>query len=147
MKDYFIYLAGGMSKFGKDNFEKSNSWREKCINYFNDYTDRSVYDIHITNPNNYFNFLEDIPTYESQREVMEFDLNRVRKSDLVIVNFNDPISLGTMAELAIAYEKRIPVVGLNECEYELHPWQKEMCNRVFYNIDDMLDYIVCYYLS
>lgn len=147
MKNYFIYLAGGMSKFGKDNFEKSNGWREKCIGYLNNHTDCSCYDIHITNPNNYFNFLEDIPTYESQREVMEFDLNRVRKSDLIIVNFNDPVSLGTMAELAIAYEKRIPIVGLNECEYELHPWQKEMCNRVFYNIDDMLDYIVCYYLS
>lgn len=147
MKDYFIYLAGGMSKFGKDNFEESNSWRKQCISYLNNHTDRSCYDVHITNPNNYFNFLEDVPTYESQREVMEFDLNRVRKSDLIIVNFNDPASLGTMAELAIAYEKKIPVVGLNEYENKLHPWQNEMCNRIFPNIDDLLNYIVCYYLS
>lgn len=146
MKDYFIYLAGGMSKFGKDNFEESNSWREKCISYLNNHDNCYAYNIHITNPNNFFNFLEDIPTYESQREVMEFDLNRVRKSDLIIVNFNDPVSLGTMAELAIAYEKRIPVVGLNEDKNKLHPWQKEMCNRIFDNLNEMLNYISNYYL-
>lgn len=27
MKDYQIYMAGGMGKFGKNEFSKSNSWR------------------------------------------------------------------------------------------------------------------------
>ena len=30
MKDYQIYLCGGMGKFGKDNFEESNAWRRYC---------------------------------------------------------------------------------------------------------------------
>lgn len=136
-----------MSKFGKENFEKSNKWREDCISYLDNYDDYFIYNAHVTNPNDYFSFAEDNVTYESQREIMEFDLNKVRKSDLVIVNFNDPASLGTMAELAIAYEKRIPVIGLNEDKYELHPWQKEMCNRIFYDINEMLKYVSAYYLS
>lgn len=27
MKQLYVYLAGGMCKFGKDEFEKSNTWR------------------------------------------------------------------------------------------------------------------------
>jgi hypothetical protein len=56
-------------------------------------------------------------------------------------------SLGTMAELAIAYEKGIPVIGLNEKEQQLHPWQYCMTSKVFTNMDDMLDYIKRYYLD
>jgi len=52
---------------------------------------------------------------------MEFDLNKVRHSDLIICNFNDMFSLGTMAELAIAYERRIPVIGLDINKQTLHP--------------------------
>lgn len=51
---------------------------------------------------------------------MEFDLNRVRNSDLIIVNFNDMYSLGIMAEIAIVYERKIPVIGLNETKQSLH---------------------------
>ena len=77
---------------------------------------------------------------------MEFDLNLVRHSDLIIINFNDVYSLGSMAELAIAYERRIPVIGLNIDRQTLHPWQECMCNRIFNDIDEMLDYIEDFYL-
>lgn len=134
-----------MQKFGKEKFKESNTWRGKCINELKDYD--SIYNVVITNPNDYFNFLYKIPVYKTQREVMEFDLNRVRNSDLLIVNFNDMYSLGTMAEIAIAYEKRIPVIGLNENSQKLHPWQVEMANRIFDNIYDMLNYVKDFYLS
>ena len=78
---------------------------------------------------------------------MEFDLNKVRNSDLIIVNFNDMYSLGTMSEIAIAYEKRIPIIGLDTDNQNLHPWQIEMTNRIFSNIDEMLNYIKYYYLT
>ena len=53
-----------------------------------------------------------------------------------------------MAEIAIAYEHRIPIIGLVSKENEslLHPWQKEMCSRFFTDIDEMLDYVEDYYL-
>ena len=77
---------------------------------------------------------------------MEFDLHRLRTSDLVIINFNDMYSLGSMAELAIAYERKIPIVGLDINKQDLHPWEVEMCNRIFHDIDEMLDYVEDFYL-
>ena len=52
-----------------------------------------------------------------------------------------------MAELAIAYERRIPVVGLDIDKQELHSWQKEMCTRIFNDIDEMLNYVKEFYLT
>ena len=77
---------------------------------------------------------------------MEFDLHKLRTSNLVIINFNDMNSLGSMAELAIAYELKIPVVGLDIQKQDLHPWEIEMCNRIFDDIDEMLDYVEDFYL-
>ena len=133
-----------MGKFGKDNFEKSNTWRIYCKNTLENC--ECDYKVKVINPNDYFNFVEEPPGYASQREVMELDLHKLRNSDLVIANFNDMYSLGSMAELAIAYDRRIPIVGLDIDKQELHPWQIEMCNRIFEDIDEMLDYVEDYYL-
>ena len=65
---------------------------------------------------------------------------------MVIANFNDMYSLGSMAELAIAHERRIPVIGLDIDNQDLHSWQVCMCERIFNNIDEMLDYIQDFYL-
>ena len=133
-----------MGKFGKDNFEKSNTWRIYCKNTLENC--ECEYSVKAINPNDYFNFVEEPPRYVSQREVMELDLHKLRNSDLVIANFNDMYSLGSMAELAIAYDRRIPIVGLDIDKQELHTWQIEMCNRIFSDIDEMLDYVEDYYL-
>ena len=146
MKDFQIYLAGGMGKFGKDKFFESDNWRKYCKITLENYdTDR--YKVHVINPNDYFNFADETPRYASQREVIEFDLNKVRHSDLVIINFNDMYSLGSMGELAIAYDRRIPVIGVDTNEQNLHPWQIEMCQRVFNSLDLLLDYVEDYYLT
>ena len=147
METLNIYLAGGMQKFGKKDFNESNYWRV--------HIEQELMKLdcgrqtRICNPNDYYSFYDNSPRYSTMREVMEFDLNKVRNSDLIIVNFNDLKSLGTMAELAIAYEHRIPVLGLctEESYSMLHPWQKEMCNRIFGDIDEMLDYVEDYYLT
>ena len=147
METLNIYLAGGMQKFGKKDFNESNYWRV--------HIEQELMKLdcgrqtRICNPNDYYSFYDNVPRYSTMREVMEFDLNKVRNSDLIIVNFNDLKSLGTMAELAIAYEHRIPVLGLctEESYSMLHPWQKEMSNRIFGDIDEMLDYVEDYYLT
>ena len=139
-----IYLSGGMGAFGKEHFDESNEWRIKCTKLFRIlYNTNDSYTYPKTfNPNDYFNFTqEDDPKYESQREVMEFDLYNLKNSNLLIVNFNDPKSLGTMSEMAIAYDRNIPIYGINLNNIELHPWQKEMCNRVFDSIDKAVNYI------
>lgn len=143
MKDYNIYLSGGMQKFGKDNFDEGNKWRKYCKNALE--TCECDYKVKVCNPNDLFNF-KDEPQYKTEREVMNLDLHKLRQSDLVIVSFNDKWSLGTMSEIAIAYDRRIPVIGLNVNNTELHSWQICMCERIFDNIDEMLDYIQDFYL-
>ena len=78
---------------------------------------------------------------------MEFDLNGLRNSDLVIVNFNDPKSLGTCAELAVAYEMKIPIVGINKDGRVLHPWLECFCNRICESLKEAVEYVVEFYLN
>lgn len=141
---YNIYTCGGMGKFGKENFSKGNAWRVYCKNTLE--RCECDYKVKVCNPNDYFNFIDEPPQYTSQKEVMNFDLYKLRSSNLVVINFNDMYSLGSMAELAIAYERRIPVIGLNVENQDLHPWQECMCERIFGDIDKMLDYIQDFYL-
>lgn len=133
-----------MGKFGKENFSKGNTWRVYCKNILENC--ECNYRVSVCNPNDFFNFFDEPPRYKTQLEVMNLDLNKLRSSDLIIANFNDMYSLGSMAELAIAHERRIPVVGLDLDKQELHPWQVCMCERIFSNVDEMLDYIQDFYL-
>ena len=144
MKNYQIYLCGGMGKFGKENFVDSNIWRRYCKRALE--TCECDYKVNAVNPNDYFNFVDEPPRYKTQDEVMRLDLHKLRGSNLVIANFNDMHSLGSMAEISIAYDRDIPVIGLNESNQTLHPWQVCMCERIFNNIDEMLDYIEDFYL-
>lgn len=143
MKNYVIYESGGMQSFGKDNFNESNDWRKYCKNALENC--ECDYKVKVFNQNDYFNFYDE-PQYVSEREVMNYDLHNLRKSDLVIINFNDPKSLGSMAELAIAHDRGIPIIGVNESGAKLHPWLVCMCERIFDNIDEMLDYVEDFYL-
>ena len=143
MRDYIIYLCGGMGKFGKANFDEGNKWRRYCKRTLETY--ECNYRVTAVNPNDYFNFFDE-PKYATQDEVMRLDLHKLRNSDLVIANFNDMYSLGSMAEIAIAYDRGIPVIGLNEGSQDLHPWQVCMCERIFTDVDEMLDYIEDFYL-
>ncbi len=142
--NYDIYLCGGMGKFGKENFEEGDRWRRYCKRALETY--ECDYMVRAINPNDYFNF-RDEPKYSSELEVMRLDLGKLRNSNLVIANFNDMYSLGSMAEIAIAYDRGIPVIGLNINQQELHPWQTCMCERIFDDIDEMLDYVEDFYLG
>jgi len=145
MKTFKIYTAGGMGKFGKDEFDKANDWRNYCKSTLENC--ECDYKVNVINPNDYFNFVDEPPRYASEREIMDFDLYKLRSSDLVIINFNDMYSLGSMAELAIAYDRGIPVIGLDTEKQNIHPWQICMTERIFNNIDEMLDYIEDFYLK
>ena len=137
-----IYLSGGM---GSLDLEQQSKWRKQIINaiLFGDYhwEKKPIF----FNPVDYYNFTD--IRYKSEREVVEFDLNALRHSDLVIVNFNDPKSLGTCAELAIAYEMRIPIIGINKDKHELHPWLVEFTTRMCDDIREAVSHVVDFYLN
>lgn len=140
-----FYLCGGMGLFWKERFNEGNEWRVDIKDRIEQISNGKV---KCCNPNDYFNFL-DRSTYESDKEVMEFDLYKVRNSDLVIVNFNDPKSIGSACEMAMAYELKIPIIGLCENGEEkiLHPWLKEFCNRVFTDREELILYVTKHYVK
>lgn len=142
MENVRIYLSGGM---GSLSFEEQSKWRKQIINAIKfggyDYEKKPTF----FNPVDYYNFEE--VRYKSERETMEFDLNALRHSDLVIVNFNDPKSLGTCAELAVANELRIPVIGINKEKVELHPWLVEFTTRICDDIREAVEHVVDFYLN
>ena len=143
MKNVKFYLAGGMT--GLSDTEQF-LWRmdvENTIrNIVSDYEIKAKPDFF--NPPEYFSI--DEPTHQSEYETMEFDLYNLKRSDVVIVNFNSPNSIGTAMELAVAYENRIPILAFNEDDVELHPWLKTCCNRVFTSVDEIANYACYYYL-
>ena len=134
-----IYLAGAMSGI---KFEDADIWRKVVKEWIDNYK----LGIKIINPNDYYNFLDDT-TYDSEREIMDYDLWRVKHSDLVIVNFNVDKSIGTSKEIAIARESGIPVIGLNQDSIKLHTWDVCDCNKIFTNMHEMLEYVRDFYLD
>ena len=137
-----VYLSGGM---GSLSFEEQSKWRKQVINaiLFGDYhyEKKPIF----FNPVDYYNFTE--VRYRSEREVMEFDLNALRHSDLVIVNFNDPKSIGTAMELMLAKERNTPVIGFGVNGQTVHPWLLESCTRVCDNLREVVEHVVDFYLN
>jgi nucleoside 2-deoxyribosyltransferase len=143
--DYQIYLAGGMAGL---SFDEMNAWRLRikhdiiiyCRNYNNKYNPN------IINPCDFYNF--NSVEYKTDREVMEFDLNKVRISDLIIVDFRlKPNSIGTAMELVLARELHIPILGLTDENTELHPWLKESCTRLCDSYEELFNHIKNFYLT
>ena len=138
-----IYLAGAM---GGLTWEEQKEWRRKFSLHISENIIRN-YKAFILDPTEYYNF-EGEPEYDSQREVMDFDLDLVRGSDIIVVNWNYPDSKGTLCEVAIAYDRGIPVIGI--CEdgnrNKLHPWQKEMCRKILPDVKITAEYITSFYL-
>lgn len=145
METVKIYLSGAM---GSLNFEEQSRWRQQimdAIKYNYECEKKPIF----FNPVNYYNFTE--VRHRSEREIMEFDLNALRHSDLVIVNFNDPEndpkSVGTISELAIAYELKIPIIGINSDGKELHPWLTEFTSRMCDSLREAVEHTVDFYLN
>jgi len=142
METIKIYLSGSMSN---STWEEQTKWRNQIrgaiLHEDYDYEKKPIF----FDPTSYFNFEE--KRHESELEIMKFDLNGVRKSDLIVVNFNNPSSLGTAMELMLAYELRIPILGLNKDGKELHPWLECCCDRIFDDMRSLVNYIVDFYLN
>lgn len=143
MKTVGIYLAGGM---GALSLEEQTRWRKQVRDaiIYGDYD--CEYKPLFFDPTQYYNFEKPLK-HKSEGESMEFDLYNLKRSDLVVVNFNDPKSIGTAMELMIAKENGIPIIGLNEDGAELHPWLIECVNRMCDDMRELVNHVVDFYLN
>lgn len=141
MENVRIYLSGAMSGL---SFEEQSKWRLQIINaikFNNDCAKKPLF----FNPVDYYNFEE--KQHKSEREIFEFDLNALRKCDLVIVNFNNEKSIGTAMELMLAKERNIPIIAFGANNKEIHPWLTECCTRICDDIREAVSHVVEFYLN
>lgn len=125
-------------------YEQYSAWRTIAEQYFDNVTMFNDAKVNVINPIKYYNFEE--VKYDTELEVMKFDLRHVKTSDLILVNFVNHCSIGTVAELAIAYDKDIPIIGVYNKNYKFHPWEKNFCDKLFSELSPALDYIRDFYL-
>ena len=137
-----FYMAGGMAGL---SVEEQVEWRNDIENRIIESPNGSLEGTYFFQPPYYYQ--PDGDYHRSEREGRDFDLNRLRHSDVVIVNFNVLKSIGTAMELAVAHENRIPVIGLNENKNELHPWLYECCTRICETREELVEHIVNFYLN
>ena len=141
-----VYLSGAIGCYERSKSNYHKLWREdvdKKLRYsgfpcfdptkfysYNDYNDLS----HIT-----------------EKEVMRYELNQLRRSDIVLVNLDSvDDSIGTAQEILYAYLLSIPIIGFIEDEEStyIHPWIKEEVDKIFVgenSKDEAVDYIRTYY--
>lgn len=139
-----IYLAGKMSGLNKNDYCK---WRSELTDALIDKSFLVGSSIQIINPTDYFDF-DDMDRH-LEKEVMQFDLNMVRQSDIVIVNVSGvSSSIGTAIELYEANRLNIPVVAYTEGNVvdDIHPWIENCFSTVQMNKDELVDYIRDFYM-
>ena len=129
-----IFLSGGMTdlteaeaSYWRTSFKLNNAVQDDTPFIFIDPT--------------YYYFTTDKTTQEYEKEAMGYDLYWVKHSDIIIVNFNSPSSIGTAQELMLAHTLNKPIIGMiPENKYDqLHPWYKEECVKIFKYESDKLE--------
>ena len=144
MKTFKIYLAGGM---GDLSWEEQTEWRYLIKEILEK---RSIirdykFTLDIIDPTDFYNFKD--KRHDTELEIMKYDLRHVKSSNLIIVNYNDPKSIGTAQELAVAYDRDIPIIGIQLHEDKLHPWLESVVDKMFYDVIECVDYVIDFYLT
>lgn len=105
------------------------------------------YKTNVVSPCDYFNFNEQ--RYQSEQEIMKFDLSLVKNSDIVIVNTNGlSSSIGSIIEVYEAWKNDIPVIAYDENgDYKtIHSWLKCCITRADSCVIDICEYIKDFYM-
>ena len=158
MKEIDIYLAGCEGWYY--NNLPSNYYYIEWRKAVEEWCKKHTCNINVINPCKYYDYSKNY--HKSETEVRRYDLHRVRKCDVVLVNLDHiKDSVGTMNEIFCAYEHDVPVVGFyefnGECpvwaddRYKTEPWIIDACHRIEDDetsaLVDSLIYIKDYYAN
>lgn len=127
-----IYLAGGC----KHEADGGREWRSFVQKNYDE-------DFNIINPLDYFDYGQN--WHQSDRQVKEYFMSRIKKSDVVLVNLNNSnLSCGTCQEVQYAVDHEIPVIGFGT--ENVYAWLGNVdCQAVFDDVGDAMDYLIEYY--
>lgn len=144
MGELKIYLAGKMSGL---TMEQMNDWRHYLKKQILQKANIADKNVEVINPVDYYNF--ENMAHQNEFEVMQFDLNKVKQCDLLVVKASGlNTSIGTVIEVYEASKRDIPVLLLDEFnEYSnIHPWLKCCVTRIEKSVLLLVDYIENFYL-
>lgn len=99
--------------------------------------------LEIFNPSTHYNY--ETKHHKTEKEIIRYELENVRNSNLIIYTESGVKSIGASMELAVAYEHRIPILVLNKDNHAIHPWIEHVSNRVFETEDELVEYVTWYY--
>lgn len=145
-----IYLAGRMNGLSET---EAMAWRKDFINSMS-YVDSEA---EIFCPPLFFSYnvskvLSEEESVKYELECFKYETNKVKQSSVVVVSLDGiEKSLGTVQELAIAYDNHIPIIGIAKNEEvinNLHPWIKNELFRYFVgqsSIEDTAVYVYEYF--
>lgn len=141
-----MYLAGKMSGM---TLEEMNAWRLRAVELLGEF-------YHIINPCDYYTVDADRTVYPdggkefniTELEVKEYDLWAVEHSDIILVNFDYPDSIGTAIEIHMAHEVwKKPVIAFGGASAYIHPWVRFCATKRCETVEDAVDYIHKFYTN
>ncbi len=142
MKNKQVYTAGKMGGLPPEKYKK---WREDLTENLFDKMDSDRIDLTVINPHEYFGFEEQL--HDNMLEIINWELNTVKNSDVIIVNLDFDNSTGTNIELYTAWQNNIPVIAYNSKGIFHHPWVEEFITRKFKNWDTLVEYVLDYHIN
>ncbi|MFA7691439.1 MAG: nucleoside 2-deoxyribosyltransferase [Candidatus Hydrogenedentales bacterium] len=79
---------------------------------------------------------------DSSNEIVEFDLQDIRNSDILLVNYSKP-SIGTSMEVFYASHSQGKfVIAFSPYTFkDMSPWMVKYCTKILSNLEEALDYI------
>ena len=134
-----IYLAGAISGI---DLNQARSWRDKLAT--------NIYEVsrgewRCFDPCEHLNEYGEVI---SAPESLRYDLDHLRHSRLMIASFEfTQKSTGTLIELGVAYENKIPIIGYNPEEIELHPWVGAICTHICVSEEGLYQFLCEHYLN
>lgn len=126
-----IFLIGAVQMCGKES-EEAKGWRDEVKEYFSKYCTN----FECISPTDYYEYGSNY--HKTDREVMRFDLRKVREADIMLINLKGiRESIGSSDEIFYAYMLGKPIIGFieknivgNKLINYVHKWKYEQIDRI-----------------
>ena len=142
MKNKQVYLIGKMGGVPPEIYTK---WRDDTSQQLFCKLDDDRINLTVICPNEFFGFEEKL--HDNMMEIIQWELNEVKKSDVCIANLDFDNSTGSNIEIHTAWLHNIPVLAYQPLYRRQHPWIEQFVTRTFQDWDKLYEYISYYHLN